>query len=673
MRFVYPEFLYALLAVAIPIIIHLFNFRRVTKVYFSNVTFLKHLQQQTQSKAKLKHLLVLFSRILAIVFLVFAFTQPFIPSHRAEGLHGNGIVGIYVDNSFSMEANAAQGSLLDVAKKKALEVVDASRLDDAFMLISNGFVAGEHRLMRKDEVKDKIERLGISPVTRKLSEVYARGTTILNENSGQSKSWYFFSDFQVSTADFENLPSDTAFSSYMVPISSNQMANLYIDSCWFNVPTHHVGQEEELNIRIRNVSEKELEQVPLKLYIDKKLIVPTTFSVLANDVVVVTLKYVTHQEGIHQGKIVLRDSPITMDDTFYFSYSTTKNIAVTAIYEESLSKSITSLYNTDSVFSFSSYPVKQMDYSVIEQSNLVLLQGLSTINGALSAALKDFVQDGGSLVILPGEEIDFDSYQAFMLSLGTNYYTAMDTASSRVKELDLMHPLYQGVFESGPSSGLNLPQVNQHYKLSEETVSFKHALIHLSSGIPFLVDYKVGAGKVYISAVGITETFSNWTNHALFVPTFYNIALLSQPQYPLFYTIGEVRMITLNNSANNVLYHVKGDSLDLIPQQKKNQKNVTINIGQGIIKAGNYTLHGTSPVLGLAYNYHGDESNPTCFTEDQIKEYIISQGIRGEMASATNNTMSEVMEQLQRGKDYWKICVILALMFLALEVVLLKI
>src|SRR5690606_15816754 len=81
MKFVYPEFLYALFAIAIPIVIHLFNFRKFKKIYFSNVQFLKEVTQETQSKSKLKHLLILISRILAISFLVFAFAQPYIPTN----------------------------------------------------------------------------------------------------------------------------------------------------------------------------------------------------------------------------------------------------------------------------------------------------------------------------------------------------------------------------------------------------------------------------------------------------------------------------------------------------------------------------------------------------------------------------------------------------------------
>jgi len=77
MSFVYPWFLWALLAIAIPIIIHLFHFRRFKTVYFTNVKFLKEVKEQTSARSKLKHLLVLCSRILAIAALVFAFAMPY--------------------------------------------------------------------------------------------------------------------------------------------------------------------------------------------------------------------------------------------------------------------------------------------------------------------------------------------------------------------------------------------------------------------------------------------------------------------------------------------------------------------------------------------------------------------------------------------------------------------
>ncbi|MCD4726652.1 MAG: BatA domain-containing protein, partial [Pirellulales bacterium] len=78
MEFVSPSILYALFAVSIPVIIHLFNFRKYKKVYFTNVRFIKEIKQQTKKRSQLKHLIVLLLRILAIIALVMAFACPYI-------------------------------------------------------------------------------------------------------------------------------------------------------------------------------------------------------------------------------------------------------------------------------------------------------------------------------------------------------------------------------------------------------------------------------------------------------------------------------------------------------------------------------------------------------------------------------------------------------------------
>jgi len=129
MEFVNPGFLYGLFAIAIPILIHLFNFRRFKKVYFTNVKFIRELKQQTQKQSKLKHLLVLLMRVLAIVSLVLAFAQPYIP--QAENVikpNEQNALSIYIDNSFSMQAESEQSILLENAKEKARDVASVFKM-----------------------------------------------------------------------------------------------------------------------------------------------------------------------------------------------------------------------------------------------------------------------------------------------------------------------------------------------------------------------------------------------------------------------------------------------------------------------------------------------------------------------------------------------------------------
>lgn len=672
MKFAYPEFLYALFAIAIPIIIHLFNFRKFKKIYFSNVEFLKEVQQETQSKSKLKHLLILLSRILAIAFLVLAFAQPFIPVSENDLSNQNNTVAIYIDNSFSMESVGENGSLLNEAKNKAIEVVNSYKATDKFILVSNNFNAGDQRLLSNEEIIDKIENISISSSSRNISTIYSRNRDALN-TSIDNKAFYILSDFQESTSDLNLIKADTLIETYLVPIESSQASNLYIDSCWFNSPTHLINQNEELNIRIKNNSENNLERIPLKLSINNQNVVPTSFNINANDESIITLNYRNKTNGIQQGKVELRDNPIVTDDIFYFSYSISENINILGVGVEQTETSLSSIYNTDSIFSFNNFNVSKLDYSLIKKSNLVILHHLPSINSGLSSSLKSFVDDGGSLLVFPSEKIDFNSYREFLSLLNVNYYSKVDTSKNKVREINLSHPVFNNVFERKPKGNLNLPIVSSHYTISKGNTDFKNDILTLKNGAPFLTEYKVGKGKIYLSAVSLNTENSNFTNHALFVPTLYNIALLSQKNYPLFHVIGDNSSIDIGRSEKDDIYHIKNKTTDIIPRVRNNNNSTTIFINSGIETAGNYLLENNKTQLGLAYNYNRSESELSYLSENKINEFISANTINAQYVDLGNGTMQTALNDLNIGKKYWKYCIILALLFLAIEIVLIKI
>ena len=673
MKFAYPEFLYALFAIAIPIIIHLFNFRKFKKIYFSNVEFLKEVQQETQSKSKLKHLLILLSRILAITFLVFAFAQPFIPASDNDVANQNNVVGIYIDNSFSMESVGESGSLLNEAKTKAIEVIKSYRATDKFILVTNNFNAGDQRLLSNEEAIDKIEEVAISSNSRKISTIYSRNRDAINSTEIENKSFYLLSDFQKSTADLSAIKADTLINSYIIPIKASEISNLYIDSCWFNSPTHMLNQSEELNIRIKNNSKNDLENIPIKLFINDQNVVPASFTVSANDKTIITLNYRNKTNGIQQGRVELRDNPVTTDDIFYFSYNISENINVLSVGNLEKEVALNSIYNTDSIFNYSNYNVTQLDYSLIKKSNLVVLYNLETVNSGLSSSIKSFIDNGGSLLVFPSNNISYESYREFLSLLNVNYFTEIDTTKNKVREINLKHPVYVNVFDGQPKGNLNLPIVSIHYLISRGTTAFKNSILTLKDGNPFLTEYKVGKGSVYLSTVSLDEESSNFTNHALFVPTLYNIALLSQNNYPLFHVIGSNSTIDLNRIEKDNIYHIKNDAIDIIPRVRNANNNTTIFINAEIETAGNYTLGNGKTKIGLAYNYNRSESELTYLSIAEIDEIINSNSINAQYIDLANGTIQSTLNDLNIGKKYWKYCIILTLLFLAVEIVLIKI
>jgi hypothetical protein len=673
MKFAYPEFLYALFAIAIPIIIHLFNFRKFKKIYFSNVEFLKDVQQETQAKSKLKHLLILLSRILAITFLVFAFAQPYIPSSESKIANQNNITGVYIDNSFSMESTGISGSLLDEAKTKAIEIVNSYRATDKFILITNNFNSGDQRLMNNDEIINKIEELTISSNSKNISSIYSRIRDVINSSEIENKSFYILSDFQKSTSDINEIESDTLISTYFVPLKATEIYNLYIDSCWFSSPTHILFQNEELNVLIKNNSNNDIENVPIKLYINDKNVVPASFSVKANGETTLILNYRNKTSGIKQGRVELRDSPVTTDDIFYFSYSISDNINILGIGDNENNITLSSIFNTDSVFNYTYYNVNQLNYSLIKNSNLVVLYNLDIVNSGLSKSIKNFTDNGGSLLVFPSENINYNSYSEFLSLLSVNYYTTKDTSKNKVKDINLSHPIYNNVFEGKFEENINLPLVSSHYLISTTTTAFKNNILSLKDGNPFLIEYKVGKGNIYLSTVSLDKDASNFTNHALFVPTLYNIALLSQKHYPLFHIIGTNSSLDLSRSENDNVYHIKNNAIDIIPRIRNTNNYTTVFINSGIEKAANYILESSNNKIGLSFNYNRLESELTYLTSSDLDKIINSNAINAQIVETSNNSIKSVLSNLNIGKKYWKYCIILALLFLAVEIVLIKI
>ncbi len=672
MKFAYPEFLYALFAIAIPIVIHLFNFRKFKKIYFSNVEFLKEVQQETQAKSKLKHLLILLSRILAIIFLVFAFAQPFIPSAETNVAGQNNVTGIYIDNSFSMESIGESGSLLDEAKAKAIEIVKSYRATDKFILISNNFNLGDQRLMNSEEIVDKIEELNISSNSKNISTVYSRIRDAINSSEIENKAFYLLSDFQKSTSDFKSIEADTLISTYLIQLSASEVYNLYIDSCWFSSPIHNLFQNEELSIRIRNNSMNDIEKVPVNLYINNQNIAPASFSVKANDETTLTLNYRNRSSGIQQGRVELRDSPVITDDIFYFSYSISDNINILGIGNTDNNLTLRSVFNTDSAFNYTYYNVNRLNYAFIKKSNLVVMNNLDEVNSGLSKSIKSFLDNGGNLLVFPSDKIDFDSYREFLSLLGVNYYTAKDTAQNKIREINITHPIYANVFEGKPEGNINLPIVSSHYIMSTTTTAFKNKLLTLKDGNPFLIEYKIGKGTIYLSTVSLTKESSNFTNHALFVPTLYNIALLSQKNYPLFHIIGDNSTIDLNRNENDNVYHIKNKEIDFIPRVRNTNNYTTVFVNSGIEQAGNYVLENEITKTGLSFNYNRLESILNYFTPEEIDEMVQTNSINAKLVETSNSTIKSALSNLNIGKKYWKYCIILALLFLAAEIALIK-
>ena len=144
MKFLFPQFLWALLLLAIPLIIHLFNFRRYKKVVFSNVSMLKEIETQSRKTKQLKKWLILFSRLIALSSLILAFALPYFPSQSS--VFSRKLVSIYIDNSQSMLAEGENGQLFENAKNKARQIIKNLPENAEIQIIDNSLSSSSNKI-----------------------------------------------------------------------------------------------------------------------------------------------------------------------------------------------------------------------------------------------------------------------------------------------------------------------------------------------------------------------------------------------------------------------------------------------------------------------------------------------------------------------------------------------
>lgn len=681
MSFLYPAFLIALASLAIPVLIHLFNFRRYKRVQFSNVRFIKDVKEETRSRSRIKHLLTLLMRLLALAFLVFAFAQPYIPSEGTAALKGDQAVSIYIDNSFSMEGEGAEGRLLDLAKEEAIRIVESYDPTDRFQLVTNEASASEHRFYSQQAIIERIEDVEAGPYTENASRILAQQKEGLHgrEETGRI---FFLSDLQRSVMDPENFESAEEIPVYYLPFNPEQERNLYIDSVWFETPVRMLDQEEKLGFRLRNSGSEEAQDIPVELMVNGEKRAVTGFDIPADGKKDTALHFTHSDTGIHHADLHISDHPIAFDDHFYFSYRVAGSIPVLRIapaLEDAASNDsrdpLGSVFEEDPLFSYRSERVDNIDHSRLDQANLIVLDRLNSIPSGLSQELRRFIEEGGSVGLIPAMGIEPELYNEFLGSVGAERFEEVDSSNVRIRSLNTEHHFYKDVFQEVPEN-VQLPETNFHYRINERVRSQGVTLMDLRNGSPFFRVHPYEKGKVYLFSSPPDPDASGLIGNAILPTTLLRMAELSQPSEELYRTIGEERGISLRGYRNREeeplrLQAVDGD-LDLIPEQQEVAGATRIHLRGRIEEAGNYEIvQQDEPLRGIGVNYSRDESDLDHFSREEFQEALDAVGEGHRIMEQSTRRTSTGIEAVSQGQKLWWYCIIFALLFFGLETLIL--
>ncbi len=679
MMFVYPAFLWALAAVSVPIIIHLFNFRRYKKIYFTNVRFLKELEIESKSKSRLKELLILLSRILAFSALVLAFAQPVWQDKQTAGTQvGAATISLYIDNSFSMEAVNRKGPLLENAKIMARELVQGFGNNDRFHLITNDFKGKHQRLFSKEDMLREIAEIKLSPVPRQFSDVFKRQTEFINEE--KNLRLFAISDLQKSTFNLNEFSSDSTHALSIWPLKSGETHNVFIDSVWLETPIPQKDVLQKLHVKLTNSSAKSIETGNARLYLNGSQSAIGSYSVDAESSTSFVIPFTCKNNGLYYASVKIDDYPISFDDEFFFAFTTRLHINTVLINgkDTDTEKYFISLFEKDSLFRFTSLSENAIDYSKLKNADFIILNEIQNPTSGLEEELLNFCKKGGSIAIIPPANANVAVVNPFLNKFSLPVILSVDTNTTKLEKPNKENPFFEGVFEKIDPQ-INVPVMSKRYLFSKPMQSSTSYIYSIQNGEPFLIKQTYDQTQLFLFTSSFNAKFSNFCKHALFVPTFIRIAINSIKPRPLFYILNNQTAISLKPEYNAAekppLIKAKSDGAELIPELKIRDGQLNLLPGEAIHEAGFYDVLWMNEIKqNLAFNYNRKESFMNFYTTDELNQIIQKNNLKKFRVSEENqsNNIKKTIQLGGGGIKLWKWFIILSLLFVIAEICLIR-
>ena len=641
MFFKNPFLLYALLLLIIPILVHLFHLQKFETVKFTNVRLLRQIEKQTRKSSQLKKWLLLITRLLLLTSLILAFAQPYFPK---KDILKNATIIVYLDNSWSMQAKGERGPLFEHAKQILFKAYTQENKPLVFLTNDD--------LKEDFTIDQSILSTGYSPEKADLEQVLLR-LNALNSTKNKDKQVFIISDFQ-DLKDPGIFLKDTNTQFHLVRLEPKTRDNFSVDSVWISDKN---SSTITLKVSVFN-SFSDKEDINVTLWFNGAIQGKALAKIKKNEST--ELDFAVTNTGERTGKVVLDDAGLGFDNQFYFSIPSEKNKKIISI--GSRADFLDKIFNKDE-FDLVQSELKQLELTGIDGYSLVILNELETIPAYLSGSLKNYLETGGNVVIIPAKKLDMRGYNQLFKDLEMGQLTDSVNRRAAINRIDYEHPFFKDVFEN-KEENFAYP----HADLKYNTNLNPHAgLIFYEDNKAFLSKLNRKQGNLYWFASPLSPDVSNFLESPLIVPTFYNFSLENYSGTPLFYRTGRFTEFSVSfNPVNEEVLHIKNKDIDFIPMQQIKTDKVIITTENQPDMSGLFEVTSKDGnLLTVAYNYLKDEGklnfDNTFASLKEAKNIVLHSNLE--------KALQEQQEDNKTGK-LWQLFIIFALIFLLIEILI---
>ncbi|WP_420575906.1 BatA domain-containing protein [Ekhidna sp.] len=603
----------------VPLLVHLFDFRKAKRIYFSTIKYISNLSSKTKSTSRLKYLAVLGNRLLIFGCILISIWHLV----SDKEVKRTGPVSLYFDNSVSSTINDGAAILYDLVQdltnqnQKPIHLI--SNIDNQSIASVSDF-----------GLSSSYSSKSLNSVVEYDMAEYASNNNIL------------LSDFQrVNTQDLKSILIDSTKQYRIILLNKlSEHRNLAVDSLWLQTNPNDLS---ELTVYVDFVKYNMASgSVVVKLMQGSRQLSSIVKEIGELDV----LEFDIPMDAYGQYSLQIDGDEVTYDNQFFFVREV-KNKPVISVLNNEGGRAIEEVFNNSSLFDTKILNTQNLDYERLEGSDLIVFNNFFELPINL---IEQF--DSKYLLIFPPDSIDGLSYSGLDgMSFSQN--------SSDPLEIDIIpgNDLMRGVFDENTQPG-TMPKLSPafHVKGSFEPI------INFRDGSPFLFSTQ----KNYIFNTSLNNS-QGFESNALFLPVLYQIAFTSAGgiEAPYVYPGNSIK---LDVPVTDIPIKLVGEGFEVIPDFSSIESKTTLSIPNDV-KPGIYHLIREEDTLQhLAINIPENESVMIAPSlEDlerafeQYDNVTVSQVYEG-----AENTVFASSESV----GLWKYALILALILILTETML---
>ncbi len=532
MGFLNPIILLISAAALIPLLIHLLNRRRIKKLDFSSILFLKSLEKVRLRRLKLRRWILLVIRTLVILFVVFAFARPSLKGSLSSviGSATKTSAVILLDNSYSMGYETPQGKLFDIAKKRAKSILDLfSEGDEVYLIVFNSepLVLTPQPSSRFEDLKQLISETELSSGSTDFFKALSSAYEFLGKSKNLNQEIYLLTDLDRGGWFDQkiNLPEHKNIKLFLVTEDAKE-GNFAIESLNFGTRLIKKNAPFELSAKVTNYSPETGEDLLVGFYLDGKRVAQTDITVEGNSEKELSFSKAAELAGMHYGYLELSDDELLADNQRFFVFDVPDTIVILLVGERKEDTYYVNLALNPQGENESSINVITTDVNSLSRENLsgydaIFFSNVSKLNPSQLLDLEAYIKEGGGVFISLGDGIDLKFYNENIMKRFFNStiiapVMGLDTKGFfSWRDLDTEHPIFQPYKNVQKE---NFPQVRFFYFFEATQPTGSRVLANFTNLAPALMERSLGKGKIVMFLGSFDPKDSDITRHTIFVP-----------------------------------------------------------------------------------------------------------------------------------------------------------